>query len=186
MTKLIREKSFLPVTKPIGKVDEAVIIIHADSEIQTVEDLQAGIKVSITDAPDVNMVGSIMLESADIYPSDFSTVNCSNNITIAKNVMKGDSDIGFMLADSFDELSSLVKKQLKLLIRSKIDLLHHTFLISPKLSHQFSAIQSAMQQLDKNESGQNLLKSLELEKWQALDNEEAEFMIDLIDTLQPE
>ncbi len=186
MSKLIREKSFLPVTKPVGKVDESVIIIKSDSDIESVESLKSGVKVSITDAPDVNMVGAIMLESADIYANDFEKINCSNNITIAKNVINGESEIGFMLADSYDELSSLVKKQLKLLIRSKIDLLHHTFLISPRLSEMFKSIQTALVALDGDDKGNKLLNSLELEKWLAMETEEAEFMIDLIDTLQPE
>ncbi len=186
MSKLIREKSFLPVTKPVGKVDESVIIIKSDSDIESVESLKSGVKVSITDAPDVNMVGAIMLESADIYANHFEKINCSNNITIAKNVINGESEIGFMLADSYDELSSLVKKQLKLLIRSKIDLLHHTFLISPRLSEMFKSIQTALVALDGDDKGNKLLNSLELEKWLAMETEEAEFMIDLIDTLQPE
>ena len=186
MSKLIREKSFLPVTKPVGKVDEAVIIVKSDSDIESVESLNPGVKVSIKDAPDVNMVGAIMLESADIYANDFEKINCSNNIVIAKNVMNGESEIGFMLADSFDELSSLVKKQLKLLIRSKIDLLHHTFIISPRVSEKFESIQTALVALDGDDKGKSLLNSLELEKWLAMETEEAEFMIDLIDTLQPE
>jgi len=185
MSKLIREKSFLPISKPIGKKDEAVIITKADSSIESVESLTNGVRVSITDAPDVNMVGAIMLESADLYNGDFEQINCTNNITIAKNVINGETEIGFMLADSYDELSLLVKKQLKPLIRSKIDLLHHTFLISPNLSDKFSQIQKALLEMSDNSKGKNLLQSLEFENWLAMDNEESEFMIDLIETLQP-
>ncbi len=33
---------------------------------------------------------------------------------------------------------------------------------------------------------QKILQSLEIEKWRAMDREEAEFLIDLMDTLSPE
>ena len=185
MTKLIRDKSFIPIAKPVGKVDESVIIIKADSHIDKVESLQSGVKVSVTDAPDVNMVGVIMLESADIYPNDIERIECSNYITVAKNVINGTSQIGFILAEAYDELSSLVKKQIKPLIRSKIHLLHHTFLISPSMAEKQDSILQALISMDDNDNGQQLLKSLEFEKWEQVDNEEAEFMIDLMDTLQP-
>lgn len=185
MTKLIREKSFLPVTKPVGKVDEAVIIIKSDTDIINVESLQAGLKVSVTDAPDVNMIGTIMLESADIYPDDIKLVQCSNHITVAKNVINGTSQIGFILAEAYDELSSLVKKQIKPLIRSNIDLLHHTFLVGPKFSDKHQQLLDAMISLNNDDRGLSLLESLELDRWLAMDNEETEFMIDLMDTLQP-
>lgn len=185
MTKLIREKSFLPIAKPNGKVDEAVIIIKSDSHINAVESLQPGLKVSVADAPDVNMVGSIMLESADITPNDFEKIKCSNYITVAKNVINGTTDIGFILADAYDELSSLVKKQIKPLIRSKIHMLHHTFLISPQLVDKQADIIAAMTTLHSDENGQKLLNSLEFNNWQLVDTEDAEFMIDLMDTLQP-
>ncbi len=186
MTKLIREKHFLPLAKPIGQQDEAIIIINALSDIESVESLPAGLSVSITDAPDVNMVGTIMLESADIYPSDFTTIECSNHITVAKNVIQNKSDIGFIMADAFDELSHLVKKQLKPLIRSKIDLLHHSFLLNPKLSDKQAEILEALTSLDSHEQGKQLLKSLEMDSWEAIDIEQAEFMIDLMDTLKTE
>ena len=185
MTKLIREKSFIPVARPVGKVDEAVIIIKSDSDINVVESLKPGVTVSVTDAPDVNMVGAIMLESADIYPDDINRIKCSNYITVAKNVINGTSQIGFILADAYDELSSLVKKQIRPLIRSKIHMLHHTFLISPNLAGKKNDILNALISLSKDDRGQQLLKSLELEKWESIENEDAEFMIDLMDTLQP-
>jgi len=185
MTKLIRDKSFLPIAKPIGKVDEAVIIIKSDSDIDVLESLQPGLKVSVTDAPDVNMVGTILLESADITPDDIEKVDCSNYITVAKNVINGTTDIGFILADAYDELSSLVKKQIKPLIRSKIHMLHHTFLLSPKLADRQAEIIAALTSLHNDDNGLKLLNSLEFEQWQLVENEDAEFMIDLMDTLQP-
>jgi len=90
----------------------------------------------MTDVPDVNTIGMIMLEPADITPADIETITCSNYITVAKEVIRGEADIGFLLADAFDEFSSLVKRQVKPLITSKIHVLHHALLASPGFSEK--------------------------------------------------
>jgi len=113
----------------------------------------------VTDAPAVNMVGIIMLESADIYPDDIEMVQCSNHITVAKNVIKGEPQIGLILADAYEELSSLVKKQIKPLIRSQIHMLHHAFLISPRFSDKYEPLLDMLVTLHDNEKGLNLLKT---------------------------
>ncbi|HHO59222.1 MAG TPA: phosphate ABC transporter substrate-binding protein [Thiotrichales bacterium] len=184
MTKLIREKGFTPLAKPVGKVDEAIIITCADSEVSAVEALQPGLVAAVTDTPDVNMVGVMMLESADIYAGDIDMLHCSNHVTVAKKVIQGEAQVGFILADAYDELSSLVKKQIRALMRSRIELLHHTLLAGPALAEKSDAIRQALLSLHRDEKGRALLDSLAFEQWTLMENEEAEFMIDLMDTLQ--
>jgi len=44
MTKLIREKSFTPIAKPVGTHDEAVIITREDNPVSDIESLPRNIK----------------------------------------------------------------------------------------------------------------------------------------------
>ena len=185
IAKLIREKSFTPVAKPVGTQDESIIITRADSPISDIETLQSGVKIAMTDVPDVNTIGMIMLEPADITPSDIETISCSNYITVAKKVISGEADIGFLLADAYNEFSNLVKKQLKPLITSKIHVLHHAFLTGPGFSEKHSKLQDILLSMQDNTTGLDILKNLEIRNWQVMDNDEAEFLIDLIDTLSP-
>jgi len=185
IAKLIREKSFAPIVKPVGTQDETIIISRSDTPISDVESLQSKVKVAMTDTPDVNTIGAIMLEPADIGISDIETVSCSNYITVAKKVINGEADIGFLLASAYNDFSRLTKKQIKPLITSKIHLLHHAFLVGPDFSDKKSNLLQALLSMNNNTSGQGMLKNLEIENWEIMDNDEAEFLIDLIDTLSP-
>lgn len=185
IAKLVREKSFIPIAKPVGVQDETVIISRIDSSVTDIEAIQSGVKIAMTDVPDVNTIGMIMLEPADIDPSDIEAQVCSNYITVAKKVINGEADIGFLLADAFEEFSNLVKKQVQPLITSKIHVLHHALLCSPDFSEKQSIFQESLLSMNNDSKGLDILKNLEIEKWELMDNDEAEFLIDLIDTLSP-
>lgn len=185
IAKLVREKSFLPIANPIGTKDETIIITKADNSITDIESLQSGLKVAMTDVPDVNTIGMIMLEPADITPEDMKSITCSNHVIVAKKVISGEADIGFLLADAFNEFSNLLKKQVQPLITSKIHVLHHAFLIGPNFAEFQSSIQNLLLNMHSSAKGADILKSLEFEKWAAMSHDDAEFMIDLIDTLSP-
>jgi len=140
----------------------------------------------MTDVPDVNTIGMIMLEPADITPADIETIACSNYITVAKKVISGEADVGFLLANAFDEFSKLVKNQVQPLITSKIHVLHHAFLTGPNFSEKQSILQEMLLSMHKHTASSNILKNLEINKWELMDHDEAEFLIDLIDTLSPD
>ncbi len=185
MTKLIREKSFTPIAKPVGTHDEAVIITREDNPVSDIESLPRNIKAAMTDVPNVNTIGVILLESADITPSDIETITCSNYITVAKKVINGEADVGFLLAEAYDEFSSLVKKQIKPLMTSKIDVLHHALLAAPGFSEKQQALQNVLLSMKGDTAGQDILKNLEIDSWEVMDIDEAEFLIDMLDTLSP-
>jgi len=186
IAKLIREKSFSPITKPVGTQDETIIISRQDNPVSDIELLQTNLKVAMTDAPDVNTIGTIMLEPADISPSDIEAIVCSNYITVAKKIINGEADIGFLLASAYDKFSSLTKRQVKPLITSKIQVLHHAFLAGPGFSEKQSRLQETLLSMKNDVVGLDILKNLEIENWEIMNNDEAEFLIDLIDTLSPE
>jgi len=153
--------------------------------VPDIESLQTNIKVAMTDTPDVNTIGTIMLEPADISPSDIEAVACSNYITVAKKVISGEADIGFLLASAYDKFSNLTKKQVKPLITSKIQVLHHAFLAGPNFSEKQSSLQEILLAMNNDTTGLDILKNLEIENWEIMDCDETEFLIDLIDTLSP-
>jgi len=184
IAKLVREKSFTPIAKPVGCQDETIIITNSKTSDIHIESLKSGLKVAQTDVPDVNTIGMIMLEPADISPDDIEVIPCSNYITVAKKVINGEADIGFLLADAYGEFTKLVKNQVQPIITSKIHVLHHALLAGPNFSN-IQALQEAVLSMQNDTSGTGILKSLELEKWERMDLDEAEFLIDLIDTLSP-
>ncbi len=57
---LVREKGFKPLVKPKDCLDEAIIVVNVKNQVEDVADLEAGVRIAVTDDPDVSMMGMIM------------------------------------------------------------------------------------------------------------------------------
>lgn len=180
---LVREMGFKAIARPQARPDETVIAVHVDSPISTVEELKEGITVATTDDPDVHTMGMIMLEPADLDGSNVTTKEVDTYVIVAKNLLKGEADVGFFLKDAFDELSDLIKSQMKVLVSSQISVVHHSLLVGPTMQEFIPRLEERLFSMHEDEKGSGVLQSMNLEAWEPMTEEETEFMIDLIDTL---
>lgn len=62
----------------------------------------------------------------------------------------------------------------------------HALLTGPDFTNKKPAIQNALLSMHNNPISSDILKRLEFEKWEIMDDEETEFLIDLVDTLSPD
>lgn len=180
---LVREKGFLPLVKAAGISDEAIIAVNADNAVEDVAHLSPGITVAVTEDPDVTMMGMIMLEAGDLNASNIVTSIHDTYILVAKNLINGNADVGIFLAEAYDDLSNIVKKQLKILVRSQISVIHHSLMIGPNLLDRRDEIQALLVAMNQDDKGQDILKSLGFAGWVKVEDEEMEFMIDLMEAL---
>ncbi len=180
-TVLVRDKGFQPLAKPTGKSDEAIVAVHESNPIDRVEKLLPGTRIANTNDPDVNMMGMIMLEPADLDNDNTQHHTRDTFVLVAKDLIQGDADVGFFLAEAFNDLSKFVRSQMRPLVSSKIRIINHTLLLGPRLLHHKDALQTALTEME-NES-KSILEAQDFESWTAVDEEEMEFMIDLMDTL---
>ena len=180
---LVREKGFTAIAAPANSADEAVIATSAESNITSVEDLKEGTRIATTDDPDVNMMGMIMLEPADLNEENTSINHVDSYPLVAKQLLQKNADVGFFLDDSFDNLSNFIKSQLKPLIRSQIFVIRHVLLAGPKLEEKHPALRDALANMQSDEKGPGVLKALGISSWDKQEHEDTEFMIDLMETL---
>jgi len=180
---LVRNKGFIPLVTPEGKSDEAVVVVNAGASIYSIEDLKPGIRIASTDDPDVHMMGMLMLEPAELDESNVFCDKCDTYILVAKRLLQNQSDVGIFLAEAFDDLSQIVKKQLKILVYGQIQVVRHALMIGPRMAHHAQQVADILVRMHSNDKGTSVLKGLGLERWKRMDREEMEFMIDLIDTL---
>ena len=183
MFRLVREEGFVAIAKPFQKPDEAIIASHIDSNIQSVDQLAAPLTIAQADSPDVNTIGMIMIEPADIDPAEIIIKDVPSYISVAKQLISGDAQIGFFLADAFNDLSRLVKKQLQPVISSQIHMIHHALLLSPNCKEHIEAVRKILLSMHQETRGNEILKGLGIEYWEPMEQEDAEFMVDLMDTL---
>jgi len=126
---LVREKGFRPLVKAAGESDEAIIAVNAANRVEDVVHLSPGIKVAYTEDPDVQMMGMIMLEPGDLDASNTTPVLSDSYVLVAKHLLKGEADVGIFLAEAYNDLSTVIQKQLRVLVRSQISVIHHSLMI---------------------------------------------------------
>lgn len=180
---LVREKGFVPLVKAVGVSDEAIIAVSTESTVDDVANLMSGAKVAVTEDPDVRMMGMIMLEPADLNAANIDVSVYDTYILVAKNLLQGNADVGIFLAEAYDDLSNIIKSKLKVLVRSQISVIHHSLMIGPRFADKRDEIQRLLVSMDQDDKGKGVLKSLSFEAWAKVEDEEMEFMIDLMDTL---
>lgn len=179
---LIREKGFHALARPAATSDEAVIAVSAENRLASVEDLKPGTRIASTDAPDVHMMGMIMIEPADLGHDNTTRQICSSYVLVAKALITARADIGFFLKDAFENLSGTTRKSLRILVTSQIHVIQHQLLIGPRMAHLREPLLKHLLET-KDAQAAEVLLSLGFKTWAAVEDEEAEFMIDLMDTL---
>lgn len=181
--RLVRDHGYVPVARPHGRPDEAVVAVAVTSSCAAVEDLPPGTRIASTDNPDVHMMGMIMIEPADLGPANVHITRCPNFVLVAKALLYGEADIGFFLAETFDELSPTIRTQLRVLVRSEIFVISHLFLAHPRLAHRVEALRNSLLMMSTDEKGLVALDDVGIERWDPVEQEEVEFMIDLMAAL---
>ncbi|WP_299981900.1 PhnD/SsuA/transferrin family substrate-binding protein [uncultured Pseudoteredinibacter sp.] len=180
---LVRDKGFIPLARPAQQADEVVIATSIESNVEKIEDLAPGINIATTADPDVRTIGMIMLEPANIDSANSQLQSFGSYPLVAKSLMKKESQAGFFLADAYDRLSKLIQSQLRPLVRSHIQLISHSFLLSPRAIAHKDTLQELLRNMAEKENGPRVLDDLDSKGWRIPDQEEVEFMIDLMSTL---
>lgn len=176
---LIRDQGYRALARPINKANEMVILARADADFDCVEDLQAGLRVALTPNHDVKLIGLRLLEPADLLEADLQWQELESYQAAARALIKGEADICFMLAEAYHSLSRLSKAQLKVLVESQLADISHVVLLHPQHSAYADTLRQALLDLP-----EDVRQALGIPSgFAAMNEEEAEFMIDLMDTL---
>ena len=181
---LVRERGFLPVARPKRRSDEAIVAVAAESAVQRIVDLPSSVRVACTDAPDVEMIGRILLEPAGIGRDQVALTRKANYVLVAKELLTGGVDAAFFLERSFAELSDLVRGRMRSLVSSRIYVVQHALLVAPRIGELREKLLESLLAMHLIESNRRLLEDLGfLEGWEEMTLDDAEFMIDLMNTL---
>lgn len=182
---LIRELGYVALARPRARSDEMVIATAAASPAQSVEGLKKGARIALTDNRDVKLIGLRLLEPADLAEADLEWVVTESYQAAARLVIKREVDAAFFLADAFHALSRMTLAQLRVLVESALDDISHVVLAHPRIAGDLPRIGAALVGVGEVARDAEVLDALGLPQgFVAMTAEEAEFMIDLMDTLQ--
>lgn len=184
-SELVRNQGFLPVAQPLGRSDEMIIAAHAESEYSHSDQLKTGCKILITDNYDVQLLGLRLLESAGIGRNDIEWLHADSYPEAARRLIAKEADAAFFLSSAYRSFRQNTLDQLKSLMESRINDLSHIVLLHPDHADKHALIQQAFTEIGNTPAGKMVLQDLNMAQgFKALTQEEAEFMIDIIETLQ--
>ncbi len=181
---MIRRQGFVPFARPAGKFDEMVIATAAESALQRLEDIRPGSRIALTDNQDVKLIGLRLLEPADLTEALVEWVPVDSFQAAARLTIKGEVQAGFFLAEAYASLTRMTRSQLRVLVESRISDISHVVLAHPRMAGDLPRVSQALLGIGREPADRDVLDALGLPQgFEPMNQEDAEFMIDLMDTL---
>ncbi|MDD2808755.1 phosphate/phosphite/phosphonate ABC transporter substrate-binding protein [Rhodoferax sp.] len=181
---MIRTQGYQPFARPAKRFDEMVIATAMTSGIHAIEDLKPGCRIALTENRDVKLIGLRLLEPADVTEAQVVWSTVDSYQAAARKALKGEVDAAFFLADAYASFSKMTRSQLHVLVESAIHDISHVLLAHPRMAADLPVIEKAFLELGQMPGDTEVLEALGLvDGFEAMDQEQAEFMIDLMDTL---
>lgn len=183
---LVRNRGYRAFARPVGQSDEMLIACAADARFECVEDLPAGACIALTANTDVKLIGLRLLEPADLTEADLSWQVADSYQAVARQVMGGQAQAGFFLAEAFHAFSRMTRARMKVLVESQLRDITHVVLSHPRIDADLPALRAAVLAIGTGpDAGEaEVLSALGFaEGFAPMQAEEVEFMIDLMDTL---
>ena len=181
---MIRNQGYVPFARPADRFDEMVIATGAESSLQKLEDIQPGSRIALTDNKDVKLIGLRLLEPADLNESLIKWVPAESFQAVARQTIKGEVQAGFFLAEAYASLTRMTRSQLRVLVESRISDISHVVLAHPRMASDLPRISESLLGIGREPADGEVLEALGIPKgFELMEQEDAEFMIDLMDTL---
>lgn len=185
--ELIRKRGYLPVVKPIGQHDEMIIATYASSPYHHSDELCENCSILATNNHDVRLIGLRLLESATLSEKSVRWLDVATFQAAARRLINLEADAAFFLASAYHTFSSNTKQKMRVLMESRLNELSHVLLLHPKRADWYDTLLASCTSMkdEDDRAGQLVLHDLGIPQgFVKLEQEEAEFMIDLIETLR--
>lgn len=181
---LVREAGYVPLARPAHRADEMVIAASAQSSLERVEDLRPGCAIALTEQRDVRLIGLRLIEPADLGERDVHWQQVDSIQAAARLLLQGRVDAAFFSADAFHALARPTRAGLRVLVESALRDISHMLLAHPRAEDKARALMPALLGLGKDLGSRDVLDAVGLPGgFEAVSREDAEFMVDLMDTL---
>ena len=161
-----RERGFVPVARPAGIVDEAVVVARPGA----VKGLALRI-ASATDKLIIHELGLKVLDGLDIDVRQATFSFGGNHLNAAKAVLEGSADLGIVFNETWNSLNPSTRSQLEVVGESHDGLAFHCFMVSPDWADKREAIQRILCGMHLDPSGKRVLEDLKFQGFEPVGEE---------------
>ncbi len=175
--RLIRGQGFSVVAKPCGETDEVVILAHAE-DTRPLESV-TGAKVAVASEHSFTyLLGRFLCDEKGLDSDNFTFHQTGNDIKAVQFLIRRKVDWVIMSRKTFEGLSSLSRRQLKVMDQSQTELTAHLFCAAPYLDESTrEGLKSALLGMKDDDRGCQLFQDLEIEGWTAPEPAEVEMLL---------
>ncbi|TAL49631.1 MAG: transcriptional regulator, partial [Methylovulum sp.] len=175
--RLLLERNFQPLLRPIDQTDEVTLLVRADDPRQTLAEYQGG-KI-VTAAPDnfVYLLGRFLLEENEAAMSNMEYLFSGHDIKALQMLLKGSADILFMLSDTYRGLSGLTRKNLREIDQSETAFAFHLFSVAPHCAGLGSALSDVLLDMSLDSQGRQVLADLGIPGWIKPTQDECDMLV---------
>ena len=171
-----RDKGFVPVARPAGVVDEAVIVARTEGAVP-----DAPTVASATDKLIIHNLGLQVLARVGIDAAAAEFKFVGNHLNAAKAVLQGEADLGFVFNETWAGMSTTTRAELQVIGESHDGHAFHCFMVSPEWADKRDAIQQILCSMHLDPAGLRVLEDLKFKAFEPVGDEIIPVLIKLAD-----
>jgi phosphonate transport system substrate-binding protein len=153
-----RQLGFIPVARPIGVFDEAVLVRNANQAMPTKRPVKIA---SATDKLIIHQLGLSLLAAQGIAIADCEFEFVGTHVKAAHAVIQGKADLGFIFNETWDGMSQSSKESLSVVSQTESKQAFHCFCISAELSDKRNQLQAILCGMKDDPKGQKILVDMQ-------------------------
>lgn len=158
------KKGFIPLMRPIAEADEVAILCRSDDE-RSLADLGKANVATATETSFVYLLGRFLCDESGVDTSKYNFHFAGNEIKALQMLIRKQVDVLFMQKKSYEGLSSLSRKNVRLLDASETNFTTHIFSVAPYLNGEGEALSEILIEMENDEQGRQILQDLQFEGW---------------------
>lgn len=177
---LIQNQGFVPLIRPVGDADEAVILMRADDP-RALGDLSRPEVVTVSKSNFVYILGRSLCDESGLDSARFNYQFVGNEIKALQTLVKGNADLLFMLKKTYAGLSSFARGSTRLVDESSTNFAFHFFCAAPYLNELHESLIQVFTEMGNSEQGRQVLNDIQIDGWCRPDEGEIQMLQRLYD-----
>lgn len=161
----ITRHGFMPLAGPSGHSDEVAILARAEDSRGGIEEFIGGIVASASADSFVYLLGRHLLDSGEIPSEGMDYRFTGHEIKAVQMLLKGDADLLFLHVDSYQRLSAMTRRMLRLLDQSDARFACHLWCLAPRRRELKESVQTLLTDMSNDPQGQQILTELGYTSW---------------------
>ena len=162
--QLAEKHGFIPVARAGNLYDEAVIVTCAKCDAQLADMQQAS--VSTVTSMLVTQVALKSLARQDVAPPEL--LPAATWMAVVQSIYRGDARFGILYKDFYAGMSSLSRKQIKVLSETQEHSVHHCFMLAPQHEDSLDAVRRTLLGMAEDSRGGSILAELGMDGFLAM------------------